>query len=457
MPTKTPKPSDLSEGATNDNDTPEYNGRAALGDGHTRARSGAHRADGGRRGDSEGTQPTIRVPSKYIPEEKPICRVLRCAVDSLYLSYKGELSHEADDRLEDRKKSAQSNEDEEQSIAQITIAGRLFNVAAHGAGRFRYVISDDRFRIQVSSGKKLPLAYAKISSEYLTYVPIEKIAEELRVIVNSLGEVQDEAKVSRADLCVDFIPGMPMDEWNVRQWVTRARKKAAYWTSGDRFTGWAIGSGGSIQSRTYDKVMEIIEESNKTYLFKIWEALGWLPGEPVWRQEFQAGSTALRELGVATVPQLLDNLGGLWRYLTEDWLRLAELGNDSNKSRWQTHTLWTEIQSAIWTPTPQLALERVRPSNLPRDERIIPGGLGYISSFMAREGITEWDEGLGTFLHFASTYFEQQGISLADQVEGKTRLKGRKFNTINNRTQLDAKQAKVRAEAYNRAKDGDDE
>jgi hypothetical protein len=422
------------------------------------ARTRASAPDGRSHGeDTQGTSPSNTVPSKYIINKNSPSRILRCAVDSLYLSYQGELSHEVDDRLEDRKKSAQSDDDEQQSIAQITIADRLFNVSAQGAGRFRYVIADDRFRIQISRGKKLPLAYAKISSEYLTYNPIERIEQELRVVVNSLGMVHDEAKVSRADLCVDFIPGIPMDEFNVRQWVTRARKKAAYWTGGDRFSGWVIGAGGAIQSRTYDKVLEIVEESNKTYLFKIWELLGWMPGEPVWRQEFQAGNTALRELRVETVPDLINNLSGMWLYLTEDWLRLTELGNDSNKSRWATHPLWNEIQSAVWTRTPQLALERVRTSSLPRDERIFPSGAGYISSFMAREGITDWDEGLGTFMHQADEFFRQQGGSLAEQVEAKTRLKGRKFNTINNRTKLDAEHARKHAEAYRKAKDGGNE
>lgn len=424
------------------------------------ARLGA-RTDGSREGGegAKGTQSSNTVPPKYISEgkeTKPICRILRCAVDSLYLSYRGELSNEVDDRLEERKKLAQSDEDEHQSIAQITIADRLFKVEAHGAGRFRYVISDDRFRIQISRGKKLPLAYAKISSEYLTYHPIPQIENELRIIVNSLGLVEESAKVSRADVCVDFIPGIPMDDFNVRQWVTRARKKAAYWTVGDRFSGWTIGAGGAIQSRAYDKVLEIVEESNKTYLFKIWEAFGWMPGDGVWRQEFQAGSTGLREMGIETVPQLIDNLGGLWKYLTEDWLRLTRMGNDSNKSRWELHPLWTEIQSAIWTQMPQLALERIRSSNLPIDERIIPGGLGYISSFMAREGITDFGEGLGTFLHHSETFFKQQGRTLAEQVEGKAKLKGRKFNTINNRAEIDAEQVKERAKAYQDAKDGED-
>jgi hypothetical protein len=185
--------------------------------------------------------------------------------------------------------------------------------------------------------------------------------------------------------------------------------------------------------------------------------LGWQSGEPLWRQEFQNGSSALREMCIETVPQLLDNLGGLWKYSTEDWLRLSVLGNDSNKSRWATHPLWSEIQSAIWTKTPQLALERVRSIGLPRDERIFPGGMGYLSSFMAREGITDMDEGFGTYMHQAEEFFRIKGRSLAEQVEAKTRLKGRKFNTINNRTKLDAEHARKHAEAYRKAKEGDDE
>ena len=328
-------------------------------------------------------------------------------------------------------------------------------MSAHGAGRFRYVISDDRFRIQISRGKSLPLVYAKISSEYLTFKPISVIESELRLVVNSLGLVGAEPKVSRADLCVDFIPAMPMDDFYVRQWVTRARKKAAYW-SGDHFTGWAIGAGGAIQSRTYDKVLEIIEESNKTYLFKVWEMLGWQPGQSVWRQEFEAGGTALKELRVETVPQLLDNLGGLWRYLTEDWLRLTEIGNDSNKSRWKTHPLWADLQSAVWSATPQLALERIRSSALPTDDRLFAGGMGYISSFMAREGITDSEEGMGMFIVGAEKHFKLLGYSLESHLRNKTRSKGRKFNTINNRASRDAYEALTAAEAYLKARDGED-
>lgn len=402
-----------------------------------------------------GTPLSNTVPSKYIEQENPDNRILRCAVDSLYLSYKGELSIEMDDRLGERKESAQSDNDNEQSTAQITIADHLFQVAGHGTPHFRYIINDDRFRIQISRGKKMPLAYVQISSELLTFKSIPVIEEELRLVVNSLGLVDGEASISRVDPCVDFIPAYSLENFNARQWLTRARKKAAYW-SGDDFTGWAIGAGGAIKSRTYDKVLEIIEESNKTYLFKVWELLGWQPGQPVWRQEFEVKGAALKELKIATIPQLLDNLGGLWRYLTEDWLRLTEMGSDSNKSRWKTHPLWTDIQAAIWTKTPQLALERIRSSALPKDDRIFPSAIGYVSSLMAREGITDFDEGLGTFLHQAELYYKLQGGSLARHVEAKTRHKGRKFNTINNRTSRDAQEAQDGAESYLKARDGED-
>ncbi len=102
------------------------------------ARTRAQRvADGRARGeDVQGTPPSNTVPSKYIPEQKPVCRILRCAVDSLYLSYQGKLSNEMDDFLEDRKNSAKSDDDEEQSIAQITIADSLFQVELLGRRSF---------------------------------------------------------------------------------------------------------------------------------------------------------------------------------------------------------------------------------------------------------------------------------------------------------------------------------
>lgn len=422
------------------------------------ARTRASAPDGRLGGEGpEGTPLSNTVPSKYIEPIDPPCLALRTAIDSLYLSYHGELSDEMFVRLEELKETAQDDEEEEQAKAQITIGNHLFAVASHGAGRFRFVLFDDRFRLNISKGSRLPLVYAQISSEYLTAVGVEIAEQELRFVVASLGRVDELAQVSRADLCLDFIPIVPMDQWAVQQWVTRARKKAAYWGTGDRFTGWMIGQGGDIQSRIYDKALEVAEESHKTYLYDLWQARGWKADDPVWRQEFQTNRNALKELRVRTVPDLLANLDGLWHYFTEKWLRLAQLGSDSNKSRWPTHPLWEIISKASWGDAAQPALQRIRTaSHLPTDDRLFTAGLGYVASFMGREGITNLSQGVKNFMHQADTYHRLRGESTARYVERKARLKGRLFSTINNRIDLDQIEAQKQAEAYRKAREGEE-
>jgi len=421
------------------------------------ARRGASRA-GGRIGLDVGAQPSNRAPQKYKGEDKGPCRVLRWDIDSLDLSYRGELSDGMLDRLDGLKESAKSDNEAERAVAQISIGNHLFAVAGHGRGRFRYVLTDERFFIQVSKGGTLPLAYAQVSSEYLTSVGVEAAADDLRYVVNSLGRVEGDERVSRVDPCVDLVPSIPVDTWDVRQWVTRARNKACYWTVGDRFSGWRIGIGGAVQSRFYDKVLEVNEESHKTYLFDLWAARGWKEGDPVWRQEFQVGRAALKELGIRSVAQLLGKLGGLWTYLTQDWLRLALLSDvDSNRSRWPDHTFWNVVAGVNWSELPQPTLKRIRPSSFPRDEQIFTIFPGYIASLMAREGITDWSEGLGVAIHEADIFHRRQGRSLAKYVERKAKVKGRLLSTINNRVNdpEDRKRIAQNAEAYRKAKDGE--
>jgi hypothetical protein len=206
----------------------------------------------------KGAQPSNRAPQKYKGDGERPCRVLRWAVDSLDLTYQGEISDRMWERLASLKETAQSEEEAEQARAQFSIGNHLFAVAGHGRGRFRFVLTDERFFIQVSKGKGLPLAYGQISSEYLTSVGVEAAASELRYVVNSLGRVDGDEHVSRVDPCVDLVPFVPVDSWNVRQWITRAHNKACYWTAGDRLSGWRIGIGGAVQSRFYDKVLEIV-------------------------------------------------------------------------------------------------------------------------------------------------------------------------------------------------------
>ena len=98
-------------------------------------------------------------------------KLLRFGVDSLYLSYQGDLFPEVQDHLSKLKLLAQNPEIDQQALAQYTIAGHIFEVKDKGSSVFPYVLEDGAFRIQLSrASKMLPMAYVKLSSSYLSSV-----------------------------------------------------------------------------------------------------------------------------------------------------------------------------------------------------------------------------------------------------------------------------------------------
>ncbi|HJU07606.1 MAG TPA: hypothetical protein VJ727_03905 [Rhodanobacteraceae bacterium] len=73
-------------------------------------------------------------------------------------------------------------------------------------------------------------------------------------------------------------------------------------------------------------------------------------------------------------------------------------------------------------------VDKARP---PSDDAIFKSGLWGLSSFMAREGIADYSEGLGEFLHALERYHEDNPLSegLAAYLDRKVRLKARRYNT----------------------------
>ena len=428
------------------------------------ARTRASRAADGRTHgeDSQGTPPSNTVPLKYNPEK---FKLLRFGVDSLYLSYPGVMSEDWDKKLFRLKDLAQLDDELSQSIAQVTICGHLFEVRDKGAGRFSYVLVDNAYRIQASNSrsKSLPLAYVQISSEYLTHAGIEKAEEGLRHIVNTLGVVNEPANISRVDVYADFCADCEMDAFEpLRDWVTRVETMSLYYSYG-RFSGWSFGSGGDIVARLYDKTLEVEKKSRKFYLHELWKAAGWDGERQVWRMEFEAKRNALVSLQLPKLSHLLPNQAALWRYLTENWLRLTvPTESDNNRARWNNHPLWDFIAAAFNTETEQAKLQRFNPARLPEDERLFVHGLGGITSFMASRGIEDLSEGVGEYLHQVKAYhvirsgFKHDGMER--YVGRKVKAKNRRYNTVQNAQPLPSELNKVDeiAKAYQRAKDGDD-
>ena len=159
-------PSDLSDSTTKHCKTNKHNEQATHGEACGDARASERTAGGDRRGDHEGTPSCNTVPSNDNVENfKP----LRFGIDSLYLSYRGQLLEYWDKKLNELKEIAQSEDETQQSCAQVVIGEHIFEVRDKGMPRFPYVLADNCFFIKINrkQSKTLPMAHVQISSEYL--------------------------------------------------------------------------------------------------------------------------------------------------------------------------------------------------------------------------------------------------------------------------------------------------
>jgi hypothetical protein len=149
--------------------------------------------------------------------------------------------------------------------------------------------------------------------------------------------------------------------------------------------------------------------------------------------EFQIRREGLPEPLLGAALDALEQAGNLWRYLCDDWLRLALPSvSDETRSRWPTHPLWASL-AQVWDIDPETPpLTRVPKTRVPEDDYLFRAGIAGLTSFMAREGITDLDHGLGEFLHALERYYDdpqrQFPESLQEYVNRKARAKARRYN-----------------------------
>jgi len=388
--------------------------------------------------DEKGTPPSNTVPYN---SNNDYFKLLRFGVDSLYLSYQGDLYPDVQDRLLELKKLAQHPEAYQQALAQYPIAGHIFEVKDKGSSLFPYVLEDGAFRIQLSrASKKLPMAYVKLSSRYLSSLTPKDAEIHLREILHELGTLTGLSHVSRIDLFADFVSNENMESWGRDAWVTRGKNVAAYAVD-EKFTGWSIGHGGIMSFRLYNKLLEIIE-SGRTDLLPLWEAAGRSPKEPVWRGEFQFRGEVLAQLGLSDLDVALANLNGLWSYALTEWLRLTLPNHDDQtRSRWPLHPLWGYLSSIDWETDGGVLSRSFKATRLPETKRLLSVAAGALASFMAKNGIEEYGEGIDRFLYELTGFLKDssgaQVLSAEIFLRDKVRLRAKEFNTILNRSKDD--------------------
>ncbi len=141
---------------------------------------------------SQGAPPSNTAPPNCMYGSS----LIRCGVDSLYISHRGSLNEDRDLELRQLKLAAQSFDSEEKASARLRLMDHYFEVKDKGRGRFPFVLADNWFHIQVSSSisNSLPLTQTQISSEVLTRSGIDSSTSKLRGVVQQLGSFEDDIR-----------------------------------------------------------------------------------------------------------------------------------------------------------------------------------------------------------------------------------------------------------------------
>jgi len=389
------------------------------------------------RGVGGDAPPSNTASNSSIPPGKDLFRPLRWGVDSLYLSYRGTLHEERETQLAELKFAAQSRDPSEVALAQLRLAGHIFEVKDKAFGLFSFVIEDNAYRIALrrGSGKKLPMAYVKISSHRLASETPEVIEAEVRSLLADLGTLESDASISRIDLFVDFQSTVDMESWDRHAWITKAGSVHCY-SDDKKFSGWTVGLGGPIGARLYDKTLEV-SKSGKAWIHPLWLEAGGDVEARVWRLEFEFKRAILAQLGSTYLTDVLAVLGGLWRYATVDWLRLAVPNSgDATRSRWLTHPLWDAVAALDWGAPPALLSRTFSPARAPDMGWVLQQSRSLLTTFMAMRGLDEYCEAFDYWNRAIESDLgrlgEQIGLDPDAIIREAVGLKHRRFNTALN-------------------------
>jgi hypothetical protein len=349
---------------------------------------GAGRAgEAGTAGAAAGASPSNTAPANSNKSSET--QILRSGIDTLILSYRGELKPELEVCLSELKRLAQHQDEKERAYAQISLAGQLFTVKAQGFGIFPYVLANHWYRLSLGRVQKssVPAVYAQVYSEVLTYEGCQTALKTLSLVIDELALVEPET-VSRVDVCADFTTAFDLSTFDTRSWVSRAKLKSQYEVGGE-FSGWAFGMGGDVAARLYNKSLELVS-SGKAHLLELYRACGWDEVSRIWRLEFEVKRNALGSLGIRQFADLESNLPELWSYLTANWLRLTLPSlSDERSSRWPLHVLWVDLQGVDWGRDPLKGLKRVSTATLPHGDACYLSYISALTGFMALHGIDD--------------------------------------------------------------------
>jgi len=339
--------------------------------------------------------------------------VLSSGVDSLYVSFRGEVEVSRLDELEVLKARAQ--EAGHPQMVSLAIE-RVALVQANGWGSYRYWLRCGDFDVFVGQGRSLPAVYARVASSFIHEVGPNHALAELKSFVRlALQSEVPEALCSRVDIYADFQGWVPRPR-DYERFVTRSRRNTSHVAihhDGRHFTGFTFGRD-AMAARLYDKGAEIAH-SGKDWMRTFWgDRLD--PLRPVWRLEFQLRREVLAQCSLRDPDDAVEKRQDLWTYATH-WLSLRSPRPGKRRTRWPVAVAWVHLSRAtLGAPQNSLVRQRIRR----HDESVLVRGLaGYASSLAAVTGVNDLDVTMLLSRRRVAEYMDATGRDFRELVRAK--------------------------------------
>jgi hypothetical protein len=255
--------------------------------------------------------------------------ILASGVDSLVLSMDIEWKDSSlFTLLDEAKEQAKKNSVDYQGQIKHFIPEEVwpFTIKPHGTKGFLWILSGKDFTYKIANTIKpnsRPNVMIEIRSEALWRLgPEEAIKIALGIITANQGRIV-ETKLSRVDLCVDFL--MSEKRWasELMEYVVTRAADATLHFRHKKLTGIGIGKC-VISARLYDKPLEIQQKSKKEWMYDIWGIKEVPEGKKIIRIEFQLRREILNDIDLKTPDDLFQKADKAWAYCTKDWLKFQD-------------------------------------------------------------------------------------------------------------------------------------
>jgi hypothetical protein len=223
-----------------------------------------------------------------------------------------------------------------------------FNIKAHGVRGYEWLLDSREFTLRVGNWKtpqSRPSVMAEIRSEALhTRGPGDGVNRIIGLLEDARGSVV-RIKASRVDLYIDILFAESLWSLELMKYaITRASDVSPHFRHG-HLTGISIGKG-VISARIYDKPLEIKQHSGKSWMFDVW-ALDKAPeGKRIIRVEFQLRREGIKEMGLDTLDDFIENIENVWAYCTKKWLKFED-NPEAHHTQRSTLEWWKVVQNGF--------------------------------------------------------------------------------------------------------------